>query len=463
MLPPLLAAEAPKSLDLLLTALPLLAGAGAVYLLLPRPRPYPTLWGALLAAVALVLGGVLLIRTRTLAPEPLLFYAFSAFAVISGGLLVTQHNPARAALSFALVVLSVCGLFLLLAAPFLMAASIIIYAGAIIVTFLFVIMLAQQSGLGDADARSREPLLASVTGFVLLGALLYVLRLGYGDDTTRLDEFLGRLREASAQSEPKQIDQALRRTSNRLDELTDKLEKAQGKAKADAMAAELGTPREFFAAFEKALREEAGVRDEARDDDAARENPLWLSYANSFQSAREKWEKTNAAEDEKKRALKELESLAREVKLTPFKKLQADLGRMGLRDLSERIDSMEDGMGKWQAGLKNGDAARMKEVLSRFKEIALQARQRVGLSRPGGEGGLSPLSGPPASAPDQIRRDEDGRPVLPAENAAFLGRSLFTDFLLPVELGGVLLLVATVGAIAIAYRRSQPETPEGPP
>ena len=59
-------------------------------------------------------------------------------------MLVTQQNPARAALSFALVVLSTCGLFLLLAAPFLMAATIVIYAGAIVVTFLFVIMLAQQ-------------------------------------------------------------------------------------------------------------------------------------------------------------------------------------------------------------------------------------------------------------------------------------------------------------------------------
>ena len=69
-------------------------------------------------------------------------------------MLITQQNPARAALSFALVVLSTCGLFLLLAAPFLMAATIIVYAGAIVVTFLFVIMLAPADGLSDADARS---------------------------------------------------------------------------------------------------------------------------------------------------------------------------------------------------------------------------------------------------------------------------------------------------------------------
>jgi NADH-quinone oxidoreductase subunit J len=96
--------------------------------------------------------------------------------VLSGGCLVTLKNPVYAALSFALVVLSTCGLFLLQAAPFLMAATIIVYAGAIIVTFMFVIMLAQQQGASDADARSREPFLAAVTGFLLLAALLSALQ-----------------------------------------------------------------------------------------------------------------------------------------------------------------------------------------------------------------------------------------------------------------------------------------------
>ena len=144
--------------------------AAAIYLLLPRPRPYPVVAGAAARRrwrwcwPACSSSG-----TGALTPESFLFYVFSASAVVVGGMLVTQRNPARAALSFALVVLSTCGLFLLLAAPFLMAATIIIYAGAIIVTFLFVLMLAQQEGPSDADARSREPLLATLTGFVLLG------------------------------------------------------------------------------------------------------------------------------------------------------------------------------------------------------------------------------------------------------------------------------------------------------
>ena len=87
-------------------------------------------------------------------------------------LMITNRNPVYSALWFALVTLSVCGLFLLQSAPFLAAATIIVYAGAIVVTFVFVIMLAQQSGATVYDQRSRQPLLATVAAFILLGALL---------------------------------------------------------------------------------------------------------------------------------------------------------------------------------------------------------------------------------------------------------------------------------------------------
>ena len=120
-------------------------------------------------------------RPFLLAPwqESVLFYSFSLLAVLAGGLMITQSNPVYAALSFALVVLATCGLFLLNGAPFLSAATIIVYAGAIVVTFLFVIMLAQPDGASDADLRSREPFLACIAGFFLLAALLLVLRQTY--------------------------------------------------------------------------------------------------------------------------------------------------------------------------------------------------------------------------------------------------------------------------------------------
>src|SRR5207244_2479588 len=154
-------------------------GLVAVYLLLPRPKAPPRLWGVAAGGLALLVAGAFIVRVGRFDAETVLFYSFSGIAVVSGGLLVTQSNPARAALSFALVVLSTCGLFLLLAAPFLMAATTIVYAGAIVVTFLFVIMLAQQWGFSDADLRSREPFFAAVTGSLLLAALLWVLHRTY--------------------------------------------------------------------------------------------------------------------------------------------------------------------------------------------------------------------------------------------------------------------------------------------
>jgi NADH-quinone oxidoreductase subunit J len=69
-------------------------------------------------------------------------------------------------------------LFLLQFAPFLAAATVVVYAGAIVVTFVFVIMLAQQSGATAYDQRSRQPLAATIAAFgllaVLVGTMQYV-------------------------------------------------------------------------------------------------------------------------------------------------------------------------------------------------------------------------------------------------------------------------------------------------
>src|SRR5262245_53289398 len=88
-------------------------GIAAIYLLLPRPRAYPRWWGGTAAALAVLAVGAFIVRVPAVTVEAILFYLFAAVAVVAGGLLVTQKNPARAALSFALVVLSTCGLFLI--------------------------------------------------------------------------------------------------------------------------------------------------------------------------------------------------------------------------------------------------------------------------------------------------------------------------------------------------------------
>jgi NADH:ubiquinone oxidoreductase subunit 6 (subunit J) len=299
--------------------------------------------------VAIILAAALLVPVGAATPETILFYAFSGLAVIAGGLLVTQSNPARAALSFALVVLSTTGLFLLLAAPFLMAATIIIYAGAIIVTFLFVLMLAQQEGPSDADLRSREPLLATLSGFLLLAGLLYVIQATYNDRA--LDRLLERTRQARAQDNKTEVLQVI---------------------------AQAGAQGELFQEYHRVLRD-----------------------------------------------------------------------RHGWTDLNKEVDLVEEDL-----VTSGDDLARLYQALDRLMAVARDARHRLGGLPPASNLPLSSLSGPPPTvAPQELRRDEAGRPALPAENSAYLGRSLFSDFLLPVELGGTLLLVAAVGAIAIANRR----------
>lgn len=105
----------------------------------------------------------------------ILFWLFTAGAIGGGVLMITGRDPVHGALWFAVATLCVCGLFLELSAPFLAAATVIVYAGAIIVTFMFVIMLAQQGGATAYDQRPRLPLAGSVISFVVLGALVFNL------------------------------------------------------------------------------------------------------------------------------------------------------------------------------------------------------------------------------------------------------------------------------------------------
>jgi NADH-quinone oxidoreductase subunit J len=105
--------------------------------------------------------------------EQIMFWIFAGAAIVSGVFMVTSRDPVYAALWFALATLGTCGLFMLQWAPFLAAATIIVYAGAIIVTFLFVIMLAQQTGLSFYDQRARTPIMAIVASWLMLAAILW--------------------------------------------------------------------------------------------------------------------------------------------------------------------------------------------------------------------------------------------------------------------------------------------------
>lgn len=69
------------------------------------------------------------------------FYFFSLTAVLSALLAVTLSKPTRALLALIMMIFSLSGIYLLLGAHFLAMANLIVYAGAVLVLFLFVIML----------------------------------------------------------------------------------------------------------------------------------------------------------------------------------------------------------------------------------------------------------------------------------------------------------------------------------
>ena len=72
---------------------------------------------------------------------PFFFYMLSGLAIIGGLLVITRRNAVHSALALIVTLLAVAGLYLMLYAPFVAGVQIIVYAGGIMVLFLFVIML----------------------------------------------------------------------------------------------------------------------------------------------------------------------------------------------------------------------------------------------------------------------------------------------------------------------------------
>jgi len=147
-------------------------GAVGLYLLLPRRKSQGNRVGLALGALAVAaLLVVPALRIGAPGGHNGYFCLFSAIALLASARVVTHTKPVYSALYFVLAVIAVACLLVLLEAEFLAVALIIIYAGAILVTYLFVIMLAQQSGAPIYDRTAREPLLAVAAGFALMAGI----------------------------------------------------------------------------------------------------------------------------------------------------------------------------------------------------------------------------------------------------------------------------------------------------
>ena len=104
--------------------------------------------------------------------DVILFFLFATIAVVCGVIMITQRHPVSSALSLIGVMGSLAILYLLLGAEFMAAAQMIVYAGAIMVLFLFTIMILNA---GREEKPARESLLARLLGIPLLICLLGTL------------------------------------------------------------------------------------------------------------------------------------------------------------------------------------------------------------------------------------------------------------------------------------------------
>jgi NADH-quinone oxidoreductase subunit J len=116
------------------------------------------------------------------------FYIAATVAVISTFMVITRLNAVSALLYMILSLLSLAVIFYLLGAPFVAALEIIIYAGAIMVLFVFVVMMLN---LGDASKEQEKKWLSqrswigpAILSAVMLGEIIYILLFSVREPTS---------------------------------------------------------------------------------------------------------------------------------------------------------------------------------------------------------------------------------------------------------------------------------------
>jgi NADH-quinone oxidoreductase subunit J len=107
--------------------------------------------------------------------DAILFYVFAAIAVFSALVVVGQRNPLYSAFALIVTLCSVAAIFGLLASPFIAVLQVIVYAGAIMVLFLFVLMLLNVRREDDRPRRGGRAL----AGIAAVAVALLVAQAGW--------------------------------------------------------------------------------------------------------------------------------------------------------------------------------------------------------------------------------------------------------------------------------------------
>jgi NADH-quinone oxidoreductase subunit J len=101
----------------------------------------------------------------------IIFFVLAALAVLGAVSLILQRHPIHSALSLIVVMVALAGLYLLMGAEFVAAVQIIVYGGAIMVLFVFVIMLLnageeERTNFSKLATYAGIPLAVAVAGFI---------------------------------------------------------------------------------------------------------------------------------------------------------------------------------------------------------------------------------------------------------------------------------------------------------
>jgi NADH-quinone oxidoreductase subunit J len=109
-------------------------------------------------------------------PVPLvLFWTFAGIAVLSALLCITRRNPVVGALWLVVTMFQIAAMFVLLDAQFLAVLQVLVYAGAIMVLFLFVIMLLNLGGATPPDMRGPAGLAVATLLAGAMGLQLFIV------------------------------------------------------------------------------------------------------------------------------------------------------------------------------------------------------------------------------------------------------------------------------------------------
>ncbi len=115
------------------------------------------------------------------------FLFFAVVAVVSSVAMILQRNPIYCVLLLIMVMISIAGLYLMLDAQFVAIIQIVVYAGAIMVLFLFVIMLLNLSREDGGALRIQKPLAVLLTSLLFLPVAAMVMSYTGGETTPPVD------------------------------------------------------------------------------------------------------------------------------------------------------------------------------------------------------------------------------------------------------------------------------------